>query len=110
MSNKTLEQAKKVVKDNDLTTKYSKINIEVWRELSSIRKCHFGCKKFKEPMFIGFEEYPGIKKLNPKYLFHVKETHGLPPEILVDFIADQLYKDDEDKQKFRNLYKFLEKY
>jgi len=87
---------------------YEKMNIGAWTALQKINKCIYGCKKFKEPLYV--DKGYGGKILNPIYLAHIKETHGLPPMTFVDMIADMLYKDEKDKQKMREFYKFLEKY
>jgi hypothetical protein len=85
-----------------------KMDLNVWVNLSRLNKC-FMCK-FKESLFVEHEDIKGAKILNGKYIFHLYETHGLPPMSVVNMIADKLYKDEESKQKMREMYKGYDKF
>lgn len=87
-----------------------KMNIDQWIYLQNLNKCFYGCKKFKEPLYIDHPEIKGGKILNGKYMFHLFSTHALSPMIVVDMIANKIYKNKEDKQKMRDIYKDYEKY
>ena len=73
--------------------------LDKWIALQMIDKCS-QCKK-KISLYRENKEFPGIKELNPDYLFHQKATHGMPPEFIVDWIAETLYKNEEDKESER---------
>ena len=85
----------------------NKMDINFWMVLQSIEKC-FMCKKFKEPLYVKNESMDGSKFLNVRYLAHLKMTHGISPEFIVDWIAEQLYKSENDRNKMRELYNFLD--
>lgn len=88
------------------------INLDYWVALQKIDKCFYGCKKFKEPLYVCIKDKNGketeARVLNPKYMAHLKMTHGFPPTVAVDEIAENLYYNTEDKQKMRELYSYLE--
>jgi len=85
---------------------YEKMNIGAWTALQKINKCIYGCKKFKEPLYV--DKGYGGKILNPTYLAHIKETHGLHPMTFVDMIADMLYKDEKLGRGLESSKAFLE--
>jgi len=82
---------------------YSKINLPEWMALRNIKKCHYGCKG-NLPLYTG--EKDGVK-LNPKYLVHISQTHGFPPDIFVEEIAKKLYKNKEDVDRMIKIYDYV---
>lgn len=85
----------------------AKMNMGYWVSLQKISGCFYGCKKFKEPLYIEMGS-SGAKALNPSYLFHLRSVHGFPPDVLVDKIANELYRNNEDREKMRKLYRVYE--
>jgi len=78
--------------------------------LNKLDTCFYGCKHFKEPLYKEREinGFPfKIKELSGKYLFHLSSVHGLPPEFLIDIIANKLYPDEEDRESMRECYKWF---
>jgi len=85
-----------------------KMNLNYWVKLQTLDRCFYGCKKFRESLYIESKEIKNAKILNPKYFFHLQSTHGFPPIILMEEIAKKLYKKEEDRNKMREMYKYFD--
>jgi hypothetical protein len=81
-----------------------KINWANWKAYCEIDKCWL-CK-FKEPLLI--EETVGelkTRRLNPKMLFHLYSTHGIPAEAVTERYLTDIYKNPDDVERYLERYR-----
>lgn len=70
------------------------MNKDLFKQMNEKKGCPFGCKKFSETLLVKRENR---NMINPKYAYHMKETHGMPPSVFVESVATTLYEDDPVK-------------
>jgi len=85
-----------------------RMNLGQWVFLQTFKGCFYGCKKFKEPLYIKSKNIKGAKILNGNYLAHLYTTHGFPPSIFIEELAKKIYNNEGDRREMINFYKFVE--
>lgn len=69
-------------------------NPDVIKKWASRDKCWMCKHRFKAPVILPVKvQKPGVYQpnFNPEVLFHLSDTHGLPPETVVAWIKGSVY-------------------
>ena len=68
--------------------------VALWDALSKENRCPACSHKVNWLRHLPFDTHTEFKnRFSKEFLFHMKDTHGVPPSIVVGFIYDNLFKE-----------------